>query len=216
MGNGRIRFGRRGHILCIDVVNITCHQENKHNCRWPGYANGGNGLYGNRDGVCLQAGADAVKNKIGAQFEKDTQDVLDTLAGKTRLSYVRLYDTKSAQGKFLPEQPGDFIVAAEGGHLLECKASEKHGSLRACLADNVSTQQAAAHRLWSRTGNPCWFLFNSLPTGQVELWEGQVVGECRALGKRLPKEGKDGGPLVVSRETLQDLLYNTFFRWRNR
>ena len=156
------------------------------------------------------------ESKIGSDFEREVQDVLELQSTLTRLTYVRLYDTKSARGKFLPEQPGDFIVAADGGHLLECKASEKHTSLRSCLADNVSTQQAASHRLWARTGNPCWFVFYSLTTQSLELWEGGVVGLHRAKGTTLPAEGEEGGPLIVSRATLADLLFNTFFKWRER
>lgn len=150
--------------------------------------------------------------KFGSDFERDTQDILENLSARFKLTYVRLYDTKSARGKFLPEQPGDFIVAAKGVHLLENKASKEHSSLRSCLADNVSTQQAAAHRLWARTGNPCWFLFYSLEAGKIELWEGEVVGTCRAKGERLPKEGADRGPLVLSRESMTDLMYNLFVR----
>ena len=158
-----------------------------------------------------------MSNPSGAEVERDTHDLLEGLACRFKLTYVRLYDTKSARGAFLPEQPGDFIVQALGfGHLLECKASEEHNSLRSCLADNVSTQQAAAHRLWFRAGGPCWFLFNSLTTHSIEMWGGKVVGECRAKGKKLPAEGDEDGPLVLSRDTLQDLLYNTFIKWRGK
>jgi hypothetical protein len=150
------------------------------------------------------------KDKIGAAFEQDVRDVLEGFSLKFPLTYVRLYDTKSARGKFLPEQPGDYIVASpNGGHLLECKASEEHSSLRSCLAANVSTQQAAAHRLWERTGQPCWFLFNSVRSFELELWKGGVVGRCRAKGLMLPKPGQPNSALTVSRDTLEDLLYNT-------
>ena len=145
--------------------------------------------------------------KFGAEFERLTQDSLEHLSARCKLSYVRLYDTKSARGKFLPRQPGDFIVAARGkGHLVECKASQEHQSLRACLSDNVEIHQAAAHRLWHRAGNPCWFIFHSVMTSEIELWPGLVVGEARAFGKRLNKEDA----LVVRIDMLTDLLYNTF------
>jgi hypothetical protein len=149
----------------------------------------------------------AKSTKFGADFERLTQDSLEFLSAKCRLSYVRLYDTKSARGMFLPEQPGDFIVASpNGGHLVECKASEEHTSLSSCLAANVKEHQAAAHRLWARSGQPCWFLFHSVMSSELELWPGLVVGEARAFGHRLKRDDA----LVVSLDTLTDLLFNTF------
>jgi hypothetical protein len=149
----------------------------------------------------------AKEAKIGTDFEKLTRETLEYLQGNGRLSYVRLFDTKSARGKFLPEQPGDFIVASpNGGHLVECKASQEHQSLRSCLSDNVKPHQAAAHRLWARAGQPCWFLFHSVMDSQLELWPGKIVGEARATGTVLKKEDA----LIVSLDTLTDLLYNTF------
>jgi len=129
-------------------------------------------------------------NKIGAEFEGDVQAEFDEMKKRTRLRYVRLYDTKSARGRFMPKQPGDFIVATPlGGTLLECKASDKYLSLSQCLSSAVEEQQAAAARLWSRTGNPSLFLFYSFTSDLVEAWDGNLVGEHRAAGTRLPKAG---------------------------
>jgi len=145
--------------------------------------------------------------KFGADFEKLTQDALNDLASRYKLTFVRLYDTKSARGKFLPSQPGDFIVAAGGkGHLVECKASREHESLSSCLSSNVEAHQAAAHRLWARAGNPCCFLFHSVMTSEIELWPGLMVGEARAFGTRLDRNEA----LVVGIDMLTDLLFNVF------
>ena len=149
----------------------------------------------------------AKKDKIGKAFEGDVRSALEVLTNTCKLSYVRLYDTTSARGKYLPEQPGDFIISAKGrGHLLECKASEKYASLRSCLADNVKEHQAAAHRLWHRSGSPCWFLFQSVRTNELEMWPGLIVGEARAKGLRLHREDA----LVVGVDKLVDLLFITF------
>lgn len=146
---------------------------------------------------------------IGKRFEADIKAALDELQSRFPIYAHRLYDTHSARGNFLPSQPGDWIIASPtGGHLLEAKASEIYDSLRSCLSSHVEADQAAAHRLWSRTGQPSWFLFYSERTFNLELWEGLVVGECRARGKVLPREGQPGAPLTVSRNTLTDLLYN--------
>ena len=145
--------------------------------------------------------------KFGAEFEGLTQGVLEELKCKCPLTYIRLYDTKSARGKFLPPQPGDFIVASpNGGHLLECKASKEHQSLRSCLASNVEAHQAASHRMWARAGQPCWFLFHSVMTSELELWPGLVVGEARAKGAVLNKDNA----LRVGLDMHTDLLFNTF------
>ena len=151
--------------------------------------------------------------KFGKKFERDFQDILEELSGRFKLSYLRLYDTTAARGAYLPESPGDFIIAAAGrGHLVELKSSEEYESLRSCLSDHMSTRQAAGLRLWQRAGCPSWVFFYSLTAGKVELWHGDVAGTCRAKGLRLPKEGDKDGPLVLSRDTLKDLMFNTFLK----
>jgi len=148
-------------------------------------------------------------SKIGAEFETDVQDEFDRLARTKALRYVRLYDTKSA-GRFLPKQPADFIVATPlGGTLLECKASEKYTSLAQCLADAVEPHQAAAARLWKRTGNMSLFLFYSFVSDKVEAWDGQLIGEHRAAGKRL---ARDGQIMVYPKTQLRELLERLLFR----
>ena len=150
--------------------------------------------------------------KIGKDFETDVQASLDSLGKRHRITSVRLYDSKAARN-YLPEQPGDFIVASPvGGSLIECKCSEKHRSLASCLHDHVSTQQAAAHRLWARTGQPCWFLFYSHLTDTVEWWEGESVGLARATGEKLDPEE----PLVVSKASLSDTLFCALTKLEDR
>ena len=153
----------------------------------------------------------AKKDRLGDRFQKDVQDAMHDLMDNRRVCMpVRLYDPKSARGKYLPEQPADFIVSSKtGAHMIEVKASEVHDSLRSCL-DMVETHQAAALRVWKMVGQPSWVLFYSQPKFTLELWDGEVAGQSRATGKKLPKEGKEGGPLVVRRDTLTDLLFNLF------
>ena len=148
----------------------------------------------------------ARKKDLGTTFQDDTQSYLDTLQKTGRLRYVRLYDTKSARVKYLPPSPGDFIVAAVGGgHLLECKASEVHDSLAGCVKSAVRPHQAASHRLWAKTGNPCWFLFYSQPRQVVELWRGDLVGEAYAGLRKL-----DLPEIEVSIASLLELLQMVF------
>lgn len=157
------------------------------------------------------------KNKIGDDFQNDVQAALQGLVAKKVCMPVRLYDTKAARGKFLPPQPGDFIVASQlGGHLLEVKASEVHSSLRQCLAAMLEPHQAAAARIWAMMGQPSWVLFYSQPEFRLELYQGKVAGECYASKQPLPKEGEEGGPLVVRRDTLTDLLFNMLTKSRRQ
>ena len=119
--------------------------------------------------------------KHGKRFEKDVQACLDRLKETGMLAYVRLYDTRSAGGNYIPAQPGDFIVSAGGfGHLIEVKASLEHDSLKTGLSSLVPIEQAASHRLWQKSGSPSWFLFKSMASRKIELWDGEHVGEARA------------------------------------
>lgn len=148
-----------------------------------------------------------MSSKIGAEFEGQVQDRLDKLKNMSLLSYVRLYDTKSTgrKGHTLPRQPGDFIVAAGRAHLLEVKASEKYETFTQCYRNMVEPHQAAAARLWRKSGNLSWFLFWSLPAQRLELWSGKQVGEA-FVGK-----GDIGIPEVfVSSASLAELLQATF------
>ena len=150
----------------------------------------------------------ARKNKVGDDFQNDVGSALQTLMEQKYCMPVRLHDTKAARGKFLPEQPGDFIVASgNGGHLIEVKASEVHTTFRSCLS-MLEFHQAASLRIWALMGQPSWVLFYSQPEFRLELYRGVVAGECRATNTKLPKEGEKGGPLVVKRDMLTDLLFN--------
>ena len=127
--------------------------------------------------------------KLGAWWEDHIKAHLKYLAVTSNLYYYRMPDTKMA-GNFLPDSPADFLVRTEKGtYLLEAKASNKHASLRSCLAANVSPAQALHHRLWHRAGSAhqisSYFLFcgTSVPTAQ--LWAGSYVANCRAEGKVL-------------------------------
>lgn len=128
------------------------------------------------------------KKDIGAKFEEVVQSVLDELVKTKQIRYMRLYDTKSARGAFMPNQPGDFLIAAAGTtRLVECKASEVHESLKAGLSSLMPELAQAAHlRLWQEVAAcPSLVLFRSHASQRIEAWDGKYVGKCRAEGKRL-------------------------------
>lgn len=143
---------------------------------------------------------------LGKWFEQVVQDELDKLRNTRKCTYVRLYDTTSAGGNYIPEQPGDFIVvprAFSGAILLECKASKAHTSLKGCLSSNVKRAQAAQHMIWQSVNQPCWFLFFSETTNTLELWDGGYVAGCRSAGRTL---GKKAAARTMEFSRLPELL----------
>ncbi len=152
--------------------------------------------------------ATSKSKNIGKWFEGKTDDILKEAKGKKQCTFVRLYDSYAAQGNMLGNQPGDFIVMADGtGILLECKSSEVHGSLRSCLSANVEDHQGAAHRIWVINGGAALFVFYTGITDEVEFWEGSYVGTCKAAGKPLNKDERLGCvPLKKFKPTLLHYL----------
>lgn len=124
-------------------------------------------------------------HKLGAWFEGHIQGDLKSLKERFPIDWLRLYDTKSA-GAYMPKQPADFIVAGwDDVYLLEAKCSAKYKSLRSCLASMVKQEQAVSHYTWSRARHGSHFLFCSVLTGTIQLWNGSYVAKCRREGERL-------------------------------
>ena len=127
--------------------------------------------------------------EIGKDFEETFRGLLKTLQQKYKSNYHRFYDTHSA-GAYLPEQPADFLLGFDGGmHFIECKSSDTHQTLASGLSDLLNKSQAANLRMWARAGACVHILFLSQRDGRVELWDGKVVSEARAAGKRIKAEG---------------------------
>ena len=128
---------------------------------------------------------------IGKWFEGQFQDMLEVMRNNScdRSSYLRLYDSASARGKFLPPQPGDFIVGYNSTtFMVECKSSMKYTTLRSCLSSHVKDAQVALMRMWIALGNPACFIFYSSIDQEIEIWPGARVCEARVSGKPLKKE----------------------------
>lgn len=124
---------------------------------------------------------------IGYWFQDKVGDELRNLEGTNHIRTIRLYDSRSARGRMLPNQPGDFLVAHSGRVLLlECKASRKHESLRNCLSSHVPNEQIAQHRMWLRSGNPACFMFYSVINKRIEIWPSEIVIQARLDSKPLP------------------------------
>ena len=123
-------------------------------------------------------------NKIGKYFEdKIVTPVLVTMASKY-LMYVNKMKDSYTSGQITTTAPADYMVNySRTPYLIECKASTVHYSLRSCLADAVSNQQVAHHRLWHRALSPSLFLFYSDQTALIEIWDGEDVVHFRDIGK---------------------------------
>ena len=126
------------------------------------------------------------EKNIGKWFEDKVQDTLETMRNQKQCTYLRLYDSHSARGKFLPPQPGDFVIAINGSaYMTECKSSVKHSSLRSCVGSHVKPEQTALMRLWLSSDNPAFFLFYSAVTEQLEIWDGKSVVTSKVSGTPL-------------------------------
>lgn len=128
----------------------------------------------------------------GHFFQGEVQKALTELQKTCRMRSLRLYDTRStAGGNVIPEQDGDFLAMCAGkGWLIEVKASLKFESLgesRSSLTEMVAEHQAAAQRIWVRSGGYGLVIFHHLDSSVVELWRGDVVGLQRAT----PREHLD-------------------------
>lgn len=117
----------------------------------------------------------------GKKAEGYVQDALKLLESKSRATYVRLYDSKSAGfgkgGNLIPPQPADFIVVMLGfPFLLEVKSSDKHDSLADTTLRSVfSAEQMLGVRLWKRALGGALCAFYAIRTGKFELWDGDDI-----------------------------------------
>lgn len=118
-------------------------------------------------------------------FEAAIRKELEEKKRGSRLAYHRFYDTKSAQG-VLPAQPADFLVTFSGTpSLIEAKHSQVHDSLRSCFSSAVDVQQLASARVWTRARAGYFIFFYSLPSKNIEVWDGLYCADRRSLGKPL-------------------------------
>ena len=135
------------------------------------------------------------------KFENEVQGLFLSRLKKEPLMYHRFYDTASANGGFLPAQPGDHLVIWKGVPILiETKLSEKHDSLRSCFSGHVKNHQIGSHRLWLRAGAITLIVFKGA-TGTVEVWGGRHCVDQRTEGRPLKK----GGQLKVG-DTIKSAL----------
>jgi hypothetical protein len=130
--------------------------------------------------------AKRVSNDIGTWFQKHFWDLLLEIRDEIYPCWVHEFvDSKQARGMVRP-QPSDFMAQALGVHskYLEAKASEKHDSLRSCFAMVRDTQLSAAKTL-TLVGSEYTVWFYSEPLNQLEVWDGAILAEHRATGKKL-------------------------------
>jgi hypothetical protein len=128
---------------------------------------------------------------IGKEFENKVEEALKPLRDKNKLAYLRLYDTHSA-GNYLPQQPADFIVSAQGfTWLLECKASHKYSSLADGFKELVPVEQAAQYGIWVKQGVNSIVLFYAGSTGIIEAWKGKSITHKRSAIKTTLSTSED-------------------------
>ena len=128
------------------------------------------------------------KSKFWKLFESRIGYILDDLASVEPMFVHRFTDSRAARN-FVKKQPADYMVAFRGTtFLLEVKTSTEDVSLANNLSGLMGKDQAANHRLWSRSMQGSVIAFRSKATGRCELWDGVYVAECRAKGTPLQKD----------------------------
>lgn len=157
----------------------------------------------------LVAARKMTPHKRGAWFEAHVYECLSFLKEHKKVDWFRLYDTKSA-GAYLPAQPADAIVAGRDDvYLLELKCSNKYKSLRGGLSSLFGMRQAVSHFTWNRAGHRSHILFLSTVTGELQLWDGGHVAQCRRHGDRLD-EKSDGLLETTDAFALSQMLQATY------
>lgn len=122
---------------------------------------------------------------------------LEALEERERLSWVRLYDSKSSGvasgGNFIPAQPCDFIACLNGRpSIIEVKSSYKHSSLSSeTLRSIYQEEQIAGARLWNRAKANTLSVFVALPTRTVEIWDTMDIVRAYLSPPRKRKLGID-------------------------
>jgi hypothetical protein len=117
----------------------------------------------------------------GKEAEGYIRDALKLFERKSRSTFVRLYDSKSAGlgkgGNVIPPQPADFIGLWKGlSFLLEVKSSERYDSLaQATIREVFSSEQMLGVRLWSRCSGAALCAFYSIPADRFEIWDGRDI-----------------------------------------
>lgn len=120
----------------------------------------------------------------GKKAEGYVQEALKVVEAKSKFTFVRLYDSKSAGlgtgGNVIPPQPADYIVLFDGiCFLLEVKSSERHTSLaQATLRETFSAEQMLGVRLWERAGGGAVCAFYSLKSELFEIWDSRDIREA--------------------------------------
>ena len=121
-----------------------------------------------------------IQKNDGKKAEELTRQALLHLVKTELFVFQRLYDTTSARGGIIPEQPSDFIGLFRGrGGLIEVKSSlTKHG-LRDCVLREVfTTNQIKSARLWKRSGGFAICVYVCLANNWAEVWDMGVVANA--------------------------------------
>jgi len=129
----------------------------------------------------------------GKASETKVQEALVLLQSKSKLFFMRLYDSTSAQGSFIPAQISDYFVTYKGLSVsLEVKSSSIHDSMKKVPRSYLRDTQVAKLRLLLRAGGQGLFVFQCVKKGVTgwEIWDGRDVVEWH-----LKNNKKIGEPL---------------------
>jgi hypothetical protein len=112
-----------------------------------------------------------VARNSGEYLQTAVQAALKAFCEKNPAVWHRFYDTHSA-GRFLPTQPGDFLLISRGtAHLIECKSSDTGESLDRLA--RRSPEQIGKHKLWARAGAHTWYIYHNKTEDCLEIKSSQ-------------------------------------------
>lgn len=154
---------------------------------------------------------------IGDIFERQLQEVMDTLKESHLLQWHAFPDRKRSAGGAVATQPSDYLIGLPEGSrpdqrmiFFEAKASEKYDSLRKSM---VRPGQRGVIHTWSGLLDlPYLIIFYSTTSRCLELWDGLCVTLPRINKEshRLAVLPEAGSGHLLDKEKVTDFLRGYF------
>lgn len=120
----------------------------------------------------------------GKRFEKKLSDAFKPLVKKHPITLERIMDSAAA-GNIIRASEADFRLMIKSKStfrpyhfLIECKASVNHEVFNTGFRSLIKKGQLPLMRIASRAGSGCLYLFESLITNEVEVWDARQLYEA--------------------------------------
>jgi hypothetical protein len=128
--------------------------------------------------------AQRADNSHGKAFENMTNSAFGPLHLKLPMTWERIIDSAAA-GNFIAAREGDFRLRINSGvrgqpfeFLIECKASVLDDTFAKCFKRLIGEKQLPKMRLACRAGAIGLYLFHSVNTHEIEIWDFRQVAKA--------------------------------------